>query len=57
MHFRTCGAALCLFGRERFFPDFVRYSFFVDFDVPKETIENAKCFIKQLVSEKKLVFS
>lgn len=46
------GAASCLFGRERFFPGFFRYSFVVDFDVPKETIENAKCFIEQLVSEK-----
>jgi len=41
-----------LFGRERFFPGFFRYSFVVDFNVPKETIENAKCFIEQLVSEK-----
>jgi hypothetical protein len=50
----NCGAASCLFGRERFFPVFFRYSFIVDFDVPKETIENAKCFIVQLVSEKKV---
>ena len=39
-----CVTALFLFARERFISLFFRCSFVMDFDVPNETIEDAKSF-------------
>jgi hypothetical protein len=46
-----------LFGRERFISLSLHCSFVVDFDIPKETIENAKSFQRTACQWKKVYFS
>jgi hypothetical protein len=48
--------ALFLLGRERFISLFFHCSFVADFDIPKETIEDAKSFQRTARQRKKVYF-